>query len=51
MEYLLELVVFMSYNEAMFHASLEQGLISGLMKTILNLAHSIEEMRNPEADS
>ena len=45
MEYLLELVVFMSYNEAMFIASVEQGLISGLVKTVLNLANSIEELK------
>ena len=45
MEYLLELVVFMSYNEAMFIASIEQGLISGLVKTVLNLANSIEELK------
>ena len=45
MEYLLELVAFMSFNDAMFIASIEQGLISGLMKTVLNLANSIEDLK------
>ena len=51
MEYLLELVAFMSFNEAMFIASIEQGLISGLMKTVLNLANSIEELKRGDAEA
>ena len=42
---MMELVVFMSYNEAMFCDSIENDLISSLLKTILNICNSLEDLK------
>ena len=41
----MELVVFMSFNEAMFCDSIENDLVSSLLKTILNICNSLEELK------